>query len=397
MMTPRCPGIAGRYLGSRRIVVTALLLATGCAADRLPQEPARTGQHPVIQDYVAPADSLFDPWGHHIAEAAALHDVPEVWIREVMERESSGRRRAVSPAGAMGLMQVMPGTWRDLRLRYRLGRDPFDPRDNILAGTAYIREMYERFGSPGFLAAYNAGPGAFSRYLARTRPLPRETRRFVAAIAPRIDGVSPASRAAPSVYAAVPASLFGGPRGPTVTAPIALAWRPPLPPEPPAPSVPSAPSVVAAVAMRSEPVAAPPAREPVVAAASVAPAAVAEPPSRGFQLISAARAAPVASVPPPPAPPAEQARPSSALTGSWSIQVGAFRTVEPARGAIDQARDAAPDLLAHALAATPDVETPNGRFVRARLVGLSPEAARAACRMVERRGQGCFAVAPARG
>lgn len=390
MITPRSPGIAGRCLGSRGIVVTALLLVTGCAADRLPLEPARTAHHepvrtahhPVIDDYVPPADSRHDPWGRHIAEAAALHDVPELWIREVMERESSGRRRAVSPAGAMGLMQVMPGTWRELRLRYGLGRDPFDPRDNILAGTAYIREMYDRFGAPGFLAAYNAGPGAFSRYLARIQPLPRETRRFVAAIAPRIDGISPENRAAPSVYAAVPASLVGGPRR-APAAPAALAWRPPLPPEPPAPATPSVVAVAAA--------------EPVAAVTSAVPAPVIEPPARGFQLISAARAAPAASVPPPAASPAEQAPPSPVLAGGWSIQVGAFRTAEPARGAIDQAREAAPGLLAQAREATPDVETPNGRFVRARLVGLSPEAAREACRMVERRGQGCFTVAPARG
>ncbi|WP_019012972.1 lytic transglycosylase domain-containing protein [Elioraea tepidiphila] len=375
MITPRCPGIADRHLGLRGLAATVLVLATGCAADRLPREPARLGQHPVIHDYAAPADSLFDPWGQHIAEAAALHDVPEAWIREVIDRESSGRRRAVSPAGAMGLMQVMPGTWRELRLRYQLGRDPFDPRDNILAGTAYIREMYERFGSPGFLAAYNAGPGAFSRHLARAHPLPRETSRFVAAIAPRIAGISPENRAAPAVYAAVPPSLVGGPRRPAPSAPVAVAWRPPLPPpEPPAPAV------VAAAAP-----------EPLRASASAAPAPAPEPPSRGFQLISAARAAPVPAasprqdVPEPPAP---------TVIGAWSIQVGAFRTVEPARGAIDQARDAAPDLLAHAVAATPDVETPNGRFVRARLVGLSPEAARAACRLVERRGQGCFTVAP---
>lgn len=380
MITSRCPGIAVRNLGLCKLAATVLLLATGCAADRLPREPARIGLHPVIQDYVGPADSVYDPWGRHIAEAAAQHDVPEIWIREVIERESSGRRRAVSPAGAMGLMQVMPGTWRELRLRYRLGRDPFDPRDNILAGTAYIREMYERFGSPGFLAAYNAGPGAFSRYLSRARPLPRETRRFVAAIAPRIDGISPQNRAAPAVYAAVPASLTGGPRRPAAAAPVAVAWRPPLPPPQP-----PAPAAVAAVAPA-----------PVPASASAASARVAEPPSRGFQLISAARAAPPPSSPSPTQD--AEAPPASAVhAGGWSIQVGAFRTVEPARGAIDQAREAAPELLAHALAATPNVETPNGRFVRARLVGLSPEAARAACRMVERRGQGCFTVAPARG
>ncbi len=357
MITPRCPGIADRHLGLRGLAASVLLLATGCAADRPPREPVRLGQHPVIHDYVAPADSLFDPWGQHIAEAAALHDVPEVWIREVIDRESSGRRRAVSPAGAMGLMQVMPGTWRELRLRYRLGHDPFDPRDNILAGTAYIREMYDRFGSPGFLAAYNAGPGAFSRHLARAHPLPRETRRFVALIAPRIDGISPENRAAPAVYAAVPASLLGVPPRIAPTAPVALAWRPPLPPPDP-----PAPAVVGTVAA-----------EPVRASGSAAPA-------------PAPAASPQQGVQEPPAP---------TVIGAWAIQVGAFRTVEPARGAIDQARDAAPDLLAHALAATPDVETPNGRFVRARLVGLSPEAARAACRLVERRGQACFTVAPA--
>ncbi|MCC5967787.1 MAG: transglycosylase SLT domain-containing protein, partial [Natronohydrobacter sp.] len=72
--------------------------------------------------------------------------------------ESAGNPRAVSHAGAMGLMQVMPGTWAELRAAHQLVDDPFDPRDNILAGAAYLRQMYDRFGSPGFLAAYNAGP-----------------------------------------------------------------------------------------------------------------------------------------------------------------------------------------------------------------------------------------------
>src|SRR5216683_129537 len=51
-----------------------------------------------------------------------------------------------------------------LRLRYRLGRDPRDPHDNILAGAAYLREMHDRFGAAGFLAAYNAGPGRYQDY-----------------------------------------------------------------------------------------------------------------------------------------------------------------------------------------------------------------------------------------
>ena len=61
----------------------------------------------------------------------------------------------------MGLMQLMPGTWVELGVRYGLGPDSFDPRDNVFAGTAYLREMHDRFASAGFLAAYHAGP---SRY-----------------------------------------------------------------------------------------------------------------------------------------------------------------------------------------------------------------------------------------
>ena len=53
----------------------------------------------------------------------------------------------------MGLMQIMPKTWTELRARYGLGADPYDPHDNILAGAAYIRELHDRYGSPGFLAA----------------------------------------------------------------------------------------------------------------------------------------------------------------------------------------------------------------------------------------------------
>jgi hypothetical protein len=88
----------------------------------------------------------------------------------------------------MGLMQIMPQTWSDLCARYDLGADPYDPRDNILAGAAYIRELYQRFGAPGFLAAYNAGPGRYERYLETNRPLPDETQAYVARLSPTIEG-----------------------------------------------------------------------------------------------------------------------------------------------------------------------------------------------------------------
>jgi hypothetical protein len=75
-----------------------------------------------------------------------------------------------------------------LRARYNLGADPYDPRDNILAGAAYLREMYDRYGAPGFLAAYNAGPGRYENHLATGRPLPDETLDYVATLAPMIAG-----------------------------------------------------------------------------------------------------------------------------------------------------------------------------------------------------------------
>ncbi|MEQ1516123.1 MAG: lytic transglycosylase domain-containing protein [Usitatibacteraceae bacterium] len=124
-----------------------------------------------------------DQYARYIAAAARRFDIPEHWIRNVMRVESAGDSRAVSRAGAMGLMQIMPATWKELRARHRLGGDPFDPCDNILAGAAYLRELYDRYGSPGFLAAYNAGPGRYEASLAG-KPLPRETRDYVAKLAP---------------------------------------------------------------------------------------------------------------------------------------------------------------------------------------------------------------------
>jgi hypothetical protein len=138
----------------------------------------------------------------HIAEASQRFGIPERWIRAVLRAESAGDVRAISSAGAMGLMQVMPDTWADLRVRYRLGRDPHQPRDNILAGTAYMREMWDRYGNvAAMLAAYNAGPGRYDEHRSTGRPLPAETRTYVAALAPILGGAAasdaPAWRAAP--------------------------------------------------------------------------------------------------------------------------------------------------------------------------------------------------------
>jgi len=129
-----------------------------------------------------------DPYAVHVEEAARRFGIPVAWIRAVMKIESRARQDAVSPKGATGLMQIMPDTWSELRARYALAGDPFDSRDNILAGAAYLRELYERYGSPGFLAAYNAGPRRYENYRDGRHSLPPETVAYVAALAPLIDG-----------------------------------------------------------------------------------------------------------------------------------------------------------------------------------------------------------------
>ena len=121
-----------------------------------------------------------------VVEASRRYSLPAGWIRAVMKAESDGQVRAVSPKGAMGLMQIMPGTWDELRGQLKLGSDPFDVRDNIMAGAFYLRQLLDRFGRSGFLAAYNAGPGRYTQHLSYGRVLPLETRAYVARLAPAI-------------------------------------------------------------------------------------------------------------------------------------------------------------------------------------------------------------------
>jgi len=132
---------------------------------------------------IAPAQAAaVDRWQAHIAEAAERFGVPENGIRAVLDAESKGDSRTVSPKGAIGLMQLMPGTWKELRAQHDLGADPFEPRANILAGAAYLKAMRERFGFPGLFAAYNAGPARYEEHLRTGKPLPAETRDYIAGL-----------------------------------------------------------------------------------------------------------------------------------------------------------------------------------------------------------------------
>ncbi len=179
MPVHRHRAVVGRFSTFRH---TAFLLLSGLLTGLSSTVPAAAQDAPVQRA------SPSDPYAGHIAEASRRSGIPEAWIRAVMHVESRGDVRAISSAGAMGLMQIMPATWADLRARHGLGGDPYDPRDNILAGAAYLREMHDRYGSPGFLAAYNAGPGRYEEYRAAGRPLPAETRAYVAALTPIIGG-----------------------------------------------------------------------------------------------------------------------------------------------------------------------------------------------------------------
>jgi len=132
-------------------------------------------------------EAQLERWSSYVREASARFQIPEDWIKRVMRAESGGRTTLngapiTSRAGAMGLMQLMPATWAEMKRKHRLGPDPHEPRDNILAGTAYLRAMYDRFGYPGLFAAYNAGPERYAEHLTGGRRLPAETIAYVAVV-----------------------------------------------------------------------------------------------------------------------------------------------------------------------------------------------------------------------
>ena len=183
----------GRMLCIAVILAASILSSRGAHAE---QEPSATRR---------PNDSPLLPFAAFVTEASKRFGVPEHLIRAMMQVESGAKQRARSSKGAMGLMQIMPRTWTELRARYGFGADPFDPHDNILAGAAYIRELYDRYGAAGSLAAYNAGPRRYERHLATGRPLPDETQAYVATLVPMINrarsGVQNGAVARPPAWA----------------------------------------------------------------------------------------------------------------------------------------------------------------------------------------------------
>ncbi len=281
--------------------------------------------------YYKPPGPAQDPWGPYIREAVSRYRIPERWIRAVMHQESGGQEQAISSAGAMGLMQVMPATYAGLQSRYRLGSDPYDPHDNILAGAAYIREMYDRYGAPGFLAAYNAGPDRLDQYLAGSSELPSETVNYLAAITPNLGSDVPFSGPL-----AVYASAANGSAAPAPTA---------------------------------------------TSLASGCDADAAYDPDRPCAPLEQA-----ASTPAPA---------SVSTPGAWGIQVGAFDKPGLARAVAEGARAEAPDPLRDAAIALPTTTPFGGAVLyRARLMNLSAQAAENACAQLNQRQLPCVIVRP---
>ena len=342
------------------------------------QEAARYAAH--ARGNYAPPGPPEDPWGPYIREAGKRFDVPERLDPLGHAASNPGGtsiqngQLITSGAGAMGLMQVMPETYDELHARYSLGDDPFDPHDNILAGTAYLREMYDIYGSPGFLAAYNAGPRRLDDYLSNNRPLPDETRRYVAMIGPNIVGV-------------YPSEPFAG-RG--------------LCDERAADRYPPGTRYGRAIQLASS-------RGGggrVPARGSVQVAQLAEQPRANSQQ----RTQQVALVLPPPPPPShgglrfiQQAVASESVplhhggapTGQWAIQVGAYSNERQAHAALGTARERAASELAVAHTSVSGVHQGRAVLYRARWTGLSRDAAVQACqRLAHGRTSSCMVVSP---
>ena len=138
-------------------------------------------------EFVGPRDASPDPVprrGRYLALVrymAFSHGVDVRLVDAVIRTESAYRPRAVSPAGAVGLMQLMPGTARQYGVRNR-----FDPVQNVRGGVAYLRDLLNRFSLVNAIAAYNAGPGAVRRY-GGVPPYP-ETEQFVGRVLLRYAG-----------------------------------------------------------------------------------------------------------------------------------------------------------------------------------------------------------------
>jgi len=194
LFTLQSGGLLDKYASSQ-VVVLKQIIAKKIIAPIAPSDFDR--------ESAMSSGELMKRWSPFITAASRRFGVPESWIGAVMRMESGGRtmlaqnQPMTSATGAMGIMQVMPGTYEEMRQQYQLGANPYDPHDNVLAGTAYLRWLKMKYGYPAMFAAYNDGPGHLESHLHLGRPLPAETAHYVKGIAKILDA-NPRVRKRPS-------------------------------------------------------------------------------------------------------------------------------------------------------------------------------------------------------
>ncbi|HEY0284635.1 MAG TPA: lytic transglycosylase domain-containing protein [Vicinamibacterales bacterium] len=157
-------------------------------SDRPRNAPARVIAVPVASPLIARLNPSYEPL---IRQHAVQRGIRPDLVRAVIQVESAFNPRAVSPKGAMGLMQLMPATAKQFGVI-----DPFNPGENIRAGVSYLRQLLDRYdhNEQLALAAYNAGPGAVDKYGSKVPPY-KETQNYVL----KITGIQGNVRSAPSV------------------------------------------------------------------------------------------------------------------------------------------------------------------------------------------------------
>lgn len=171
----------------------AILLAAATVTPAPQKKPAPKPSAFQIEQQLT-FHQLLRRWDGETAAAARRFGIPQIWIRAVMQVESGGRtmigenRPIKSSAGAMGLMQLMPDTYRDMRAQYGLGADAYKPHDNIVAGAAYLKWLRGRYGYPQMFAAYNDGPGHLDQRLKSAGLLPLETRNYLVRVTGLVNG-----------------------------------------------------------------------------------------------------------------------------------------------------------------------------------------------------------------
>jgi hypothetical protein len=145
-------------------------------ADLKAAEPAASAQDPALLPGIDPGLLDRTPYGEVISAVSEAHGIDPMLVRALIQVESNYRPRARSNRGAMGLMQLMPATAKEYKVR-----NPYDPKANIAAGVKHLKGLIDRLGSTALaLAAYNAGEGAVKKF--NGVPPYRETRNYVSKI-----------------------------------------------------------------------------------------------------------------------------------------------------------------------------------------------------------------------